>query len=82
MEYSVLLESNAWLLEEYFLTCGRQLVPSYTASNSPRRITTWKDKVHYTGVGGEMTLWEASQWGWLCCTLGRVLVQWLGSVYD
>jgi len=53
MEYLVLLESNAGLLEEYFLACGRQLVPSYTAFNSPRRITTWKDRVHYTGVGGE-----------------------------
>jgi len=78
MEYSVLLESNAGFLEEYFLTCGRQLVPSYTAPNSPRRITTWKDRVHYTGVGGERTLWEASQWGWLCYTLDMVLVQWLG----
>jgi len=72
MEYSFLLESNAGLLEEYFLTCGRQLVPSYTASNSPRRklhgriecITqVWVEKEHCgrQAIGGGCAIhWAGS----------------------
>jgi hypothetical protein len=68
----MLLESNAGLLQEYFLTCGKQLVPTYTASNNPRRITIWKERVHYTGVGGERTLWETSHWA-------GCAIHWAGS---
>lgn len=61
MDDSSLLERNAVSLDEYCLIFREKTLPSHIGSNSPRRPTLWKDRVHYIGVGGERTLWEARQ---------------------